>query len=256
MRLERLDSPEPPAWLVARPIAHRGLRFALDGVAENSVAAAEAAIARNYAIECDLELSRDAEAVVFHDDSLDRLTQASGRVGAYSLRELTDLTLAGGACRIPSLRTFLAAVDGRVPLIIEIKSRFDGDFRLAARALEALANYPGPAALKSFDPTVLAFLRARRASRPLGLVAQAEYAADEWPQLKPAQRRLLAALADFPAARPDFLSFRASDLPHAAPTLCRAGLGLPVMTWTVRGPAERAQALRWADQIVFEGFEP
>ena len=63
-------------WLVARPIAHRGLHDAAKGIIENSLAAARAAIAGNYAIECDAQLSADGEAVVFHDDTLDRLTEA------------------------------------------------------------------------------------------------------------------------------------------------------------------------------------
>ncbi|WP_395665372.1 glycerophosphodiester phosphodiesterase family protein [Methylocella sp.] len=249
--------PHAPFWLTARPIAHRGLHGAEKGVVENTIRAAQAAIARNYAIECDVELTRDGEAVVFHDDRLDRLTQATGKVGHFSLRELEALPLRDdAAARIPSLPAFLAAVAGRAPLVIEIKSRFDGDFRLAARVLEALSAYDGPAALKSFDPLVLAFLRARRATRPLGLVAQAAYEAEDWPELTPRQRRLLAALADFAEARPDFLSFNVKDLPHAAPTLCAQALGLAVMTWTVRDAHDRARAEAASAQIVFEGFAP
>ena len=85
------------SWLVARPIAHRGLHDAAKGIVENSLAAARAAVLRNYAIECDVQLSADGEAVVFHDDTLDRLTDARGRLCAKPLAELTRLTLRGSS---------------------------------------------------------------------------------------------------------------------------------------------------------------
>lgn len=255
--MTRERRPDVPFWLTARPIAHRGLHDAGAGVIENTLAAAQAAVARDYAIECDVELSRDAEAVVFHDATLDRLTRASGRVADFSARELGAVAFRDAQdARIVSLRTFLRAVAGQAPVIIEIKSRFDGDFRLAARVVETLAGYAGPAAVKCFDPVVVAFLHARRTARPIGLVAQADYPAETWPRLSGRQRALLAAFVDFAEAQPDFLSWRAADLPHAAPQLCRSALGLPVMVWTVRSPAERDRAAPFADQILFEGFSP
>ncbi|HET6378487.1 MAG TPA: glycerophosphodiester phosphodiesterase family protein, partial [Methylocella sp.] len=80
-----------PDWLTARPIAHRGLHSRLGGAAENTLAAASAAIARNYAIECDVRRSKDGKAIVFHDETLDRLTQASGPVGAFSAAALEGI---------------------------------------------------------------------------------------------------------------------------------------------------------------------
>ncbi|PNG27097.1 glycerophosphodiester phosphodiesterase family protein [Methylocella silvestris] len=247
---------DAPAWLTARPIAHRGLHCIARGVVENSIAAAEAAIAKACAIECDLELAGDGEAVVFHDETLDRLTFTEGRVARFSSAELETVAFRGANARIRTLPAFLAAVAGRTPLVIEIKSRFDGDFRLPERALEALSSYAGPAALKSFDPVIVAFLRARRPGRPVGLIAQAHFTAADWPHLSVKQRVCLEAFTDFALARPDFLSWNVADLPHAAPQLCRHSLGLPVMTWTVRTDEERRRAAHFADQIIFEGFEP
>lgn len=245
-----------PDWLTARPVAHRGLHSKARGIIENTLAAAGAAVARSYAIECDIQLASDGEAVVFHDFTLERLTQGHGRVDGFSSQDLGALAFRESAAKIAPLSAFLAAIGGRTPLIIEIKSRFDGDLRLAERALAIVSAFAGPAALKSFDPHVLAFLRAQLFPGPLGLVAQARYEAAEWPELAPSQRMALAALSAFSSVRPDFLSWHVGDLPHATPELCRSGIGMPVLTWTVRSPADRKLADEWADQMIFEGFEP
>ncbi|MGB8277701.1 MAG: glycerophosphodiester phosphodiesterase family protein [Methylovirgula sp.] len=248
----RLNAPD---WLAARPIAHGGLHDAAQGIVENSLAAAQRAIAKAYAIECDVQLSKDGEAIVFHDETLARLIGAPGEIGALTTPEITRLAYKGSRERIATLADFLATIAGRVPLIVELKSRFDGDPRLAARVAQIAASYAGPLALKSFDPQVLCTLRSLGVEPPLGLVAQACYQAADWPELDKLVRRNLEALVDFPSARPDFLSWHVGDLPHAVPLLCRAGMGMNVLVWTVRSEAERAIAQQWADQIIFEGFE-
>lgn len=245
-----------PDWLTARPIAHRGLHSQKSGLVENTKDAAAAAIAQNYAIECDVQCTHDGEAVVFHDFTLDRLIQAEGRVDALSARELSRLAYKDCDQTIISLPAYLAYIGGRVAVVIEIKSRCDGNMRLAERVLATAATYPGPVCLKSFDPAVLVHLRDLGAMCPLGLVAQASYEDEEWARLPREQRASFTDLRDFPLARPDFLSWNHGDLPHAVPNLCRGGIGMPVMTWAVGSEAAGKQAKLWADQIIFEGFEP
>src|ERR1700683_4709064 len=116
-----------PDWLTARPIAHRGLHDCGAGIVENTLGAAEAAVARNFAIECDVQLSRDGEAMVFHDETLDRLTHASGPLATKSTRELRDVRFRSGLESIPTFQELLERVACRVPVICEIKSAFDGD---------------------------------------------------------------------------------------------------------------------------------
>lgn len=244
-----------PGWLTARPIAHRGFHDHAQSIVENSLAAARRAIEKTYAIECDVQPSKDGEAIVFHDERLDRLVGVPGPLGALTAREITQLRLRDGDVRIPSLQDFLAEVAGRVPVIVELKSRFDGDLRWARRVAELAAAYAGPLAFESFDPELLCALRALAVARPVGLVAQAHYAAEDWPALSESARKSLEALVDIPRAAPDFLSWHLGDLPHAVPILCRAGLGMPVTLWTVRSETECARAKDWADQIVFEGFQ-
>lgn len=248
--------PNAPDWLVRHPIAHRGLHDRGRGIVENSPSAARAALALGCAVECDVQLTADGEAVVFHDFTLDRLTGAAGPVAGRTASELDRLELAGSGDRIPTLAALLGLIGGEVPLICEVKSRFDGDLRLADRVAEIADGYGGPLAVKSFDPGVIAHYRARGLPRPLGIVAEADYGDPEWARLPPELRRDLAEMLHFAETRPDFLSYHVGDLPHAVPHLCRVGIGLPVMAWTVRTPDQRQRAARWADQMVFEGFVP
>ena len=251
-----IGEPNAPDWLVARPIAHRGLHDRAAGRIENSASAAQAAVAAGFAVECDVQLTADGEAVVFHDFTLDRLTAEAGAVSARTAAALGAIALAGSADAIPTFATLLGLLAGRVPLVCEVKSAFDGDMRLADRVAALASTYAGPLALKSFDPAVIAHLRGRRVPNPLGIVAEAEFAEADWAGLPGGLRRDLATLAHVGETRPDFLSWRVGDLPHAAPQLFRAALGRPVMSWTVRTPEERQRAARWADQMVFEGFVP
>jgi glycerophosphoryl diester phosphodiesterase len=245
-----------PDWLTARPIAHRGLHDAGAGIFENTLSAADAAIAAGFAIECDVQDTADGEAVVFHDHTLDRLTGRRGPVRERTATELAGLTIGGSADRIPTLKAFLDRIAGRTPLVIEVKSRFDNDPRLMHRTIEILSAYEGPVALKSFDPFVVAAVRTTAPAIPRGIVAESAYEGGEWEKLTREQRRDMANLLHFRATEPDFLSWRVRDLPCAAPFLCRHLKDLPVMAWTVRSEADRARAALHADQIVFEGFRP
>lgn len=249
-----------PAWLIARPIAHRGLHARENGIIENTLPAAQAAIDHGFSIECDLQTTADGEAIVFHDFALERLTTERGEVAEKTVGYLSGLTLKDTRDRMPTLAALLEVIGGRTPLIIEIKSRFDGDWRLAERVAAVLAEYEGPVAIKSFDPHIIAHLRDNAdrlgtRARPLGLVAEARYD-DHKPPLPLATRENLAAFLHYPQTRPDFLSWRVDNLPHAIPFLLRTQLDTPVIAWTVRREEQRALAAQWADQIVFEGFVP
>ncbi|MDE4912944.1 glycerophosphodiester phosphodiesterase family protein [Methylobacterium sp. 092160098-2] len=246
-----------PDWLTVRPIAHRGLHDRAAGRPENTLAAARAAVAGGFAIECDVQLSADGEAMVFHDAALGRLTTAREAVAERSAAELGTLKVAGSAETIPTLSAFLAAVAGVVPVVIEVKSRYDGDLRLATRTAEVAAAYAGPVALKSFDPQVVAALRDLcPATIPRGIVAETTQDDPVYAALTPSLRRSLSDLLHFAETRPDFLSWRVDDLPCAPTYLCRLLGRVPVMTWTVRTEEQRARAAAHADQMVFEGFVP
>ena len=243
-----------PSWLTARPIAHRGYHDRDAGRIENTIPAAEAAIARGFAIECDVQLTRDDVPIVFHDDTLDRLTEATGPVASRTLADLKAITLRGTDARIPTLDEFLAVIAGRVPLFAEFKSRFDRNRRLEEVAAPALATYAGPLAVMSFDPASVLALKKLAPGLPRGMVADS-FTGDEWKPIPALRRMSLRHLAAAPLVAPSFIAYGVHDLPADGPLLLRH-LGTPLLTWTVRTEADRATARRYADQVIFEGFDP
>lgn len=244
-----------PSWLTARPIAHRGYHDAAAGRIENTLVAAEAAMARNFAIECDLQLTADGRAIAFHDDTLDRLTGASGDVGGKSLAELRGVRLRDGDATIPTLENLLDLVDGRVPLVIELKSRFTGDRRLEAAVAPLLLGYDGPAAVMSFDPASMTTMRRLAPSIPRGMLG-GKWAAADRPTLSAGSRLANRWLIAAPMVRPAFVAWDVTALPAWPPLALRRFFRLPLLAWTVRTESERVTARQWADQVIFEDFDP
>ncbi len=249
MLLSLLDSwlsPPPEegrvAWLRQGDFAHRGLHSAQ--VPENSRAAFAAAMAAGHGIELDVQRSSDGHSVVFHDDTLDRLTGETGLVKRRTARQLGEIRLAGSEETIPTLRQVLAQVAGRVPVLIEVKAE-DGSGTaghcLAVRRV--LEGYTGPHAVMSFDPRVLRWFRKYSPRTLCGLVMTEEDSS-----------RLTGAIVRHLAlwhARPDFLAYDIRDLPSRFASSQRAR-GLALATWTVRGSEQAERAARHADAPIFE----
>lgn len=246
-------------WLFERPIAHRGLHSRDDGIVENSRSAVSAAMAGGFAIEVDVQMSADGEAVVFHDAVLDRLTHASGPVNAGTAADLRTLPLAGSwhGDRVWTLPDLLSEVAGRVPLVVEIKTQARDGTRLARRTAELLAAYSGRAAAKSFDPRIVAQLRRIAPHLPRGIIGCAFSGSNpEWRTLSAPQRFAARHLLHWPMTRPHFLSWHVHDLPRRAAGLVRTTTAAPIMAWTVRTSLDQARAAVYADQMIFEGFTP
>jgi glycerophosphoryl diester phosphodiesterase len=237
-------------WLTARPIAHRGLHDATAGVIENTPEAFRAAVAGNFSIECDVQLSSDGEAMVFHDGTLDRLTTAQGPLNVHTSDELKRIEFRNTSDRMIELGDLCALVAGRVTLLVELKSAYDGDTRIAARTANILQGYAGPVAAMSFDPVMVSALRALAPGLPRGLVAENRSPKDT------GQRSALTYLGEAIRSRPHFLAWSINDLPSFAPLFGRFALGLPLLTWTVRTDQPRKIARRYASQMIFEGFRP
>jgi glycerophosphoryl diester phosphodiesterase len=245
-----------PDWLTARPVAHRGLHDRARGIIENMPAAAQAAVDGNFAIECDIQLTADGEAMVHHDDALGRLTEGSGPLLGKTAAELKAVSFKDTPERMMSLGDLCALVRGRVPLVIEMKSHFDGDRRLVRRMAEVLASYSGPAAGMSFDPDQVLALRELMPRLPRGITAERTYEEADWPDASPAQRRGMLHLGHAFRTRPHFVAYWVDDLPAPVPWIARHIFGLPLLTWTVRTKEQRERATRYADQMIFEGFRP
>jgi glycerophosphoryl diester phosphodiesterase len=245
-----------PDWLTAQPVAHRGLHDLAAGVVENTASAFAAAIAGGFAIETDLQLSSDGEAMVHHDFALGRLTLGSRQLAAMTAAGLKEVPFKATPDRMMTLGELGDFVAGRTPLLIELKSRFDGDMRLVRRAAEVLQAYAGPFALMSFDPEPIAALRTLAPAFTRGIVAERGYEDSEWRTFSDKQKRALAFLLHAPRSRPHFIAYQVNDLPSPGPWIARHVFGRPLLAWTVRTDAERSLAKRRADQMIFEGFRP
>ena len=236
------------------PVAHRGLHDARHGIIENTASAFMAAIAAGYAIETDVQGAAGDEPVVFHDETLARLTHAGGSVAALTPDALKAVAFKESQDRILSLREFLDLVAGRVPVYVEIKTVGDNAPRLVQKVAAMLATYNGPLAMMSFDPRAVRAMRFLAPHLPRGLVSM-RFTREEAPELSPLTRFRLTHMLDFPAARPNFLAYHVGDLPGLGVALLRR-LGLPVLAWTVRNEDQRRQAMTYADAIIFEELRP
>lgn len=245
--------------LFPRPIAHRGLHDRASGVIENSASAFAAAIAGNFAIECDLQLTSDGHAVVFHDEKLERLTGESGLVSDRTLAEMTNLELLGsaGGDRPQTFDAFLEQIAGRTLLQVELKHQPDLEAtrRLASVAADSLARYSGAVTVESFDPRLISLIRDNGFAGPRGIITYDYEGEDYPPGITEEERYTLRHLLHWHETRFDFISCDKNALTLPAITFWRA-LGKPVTGWTIRSKVEAEAARPYIDQIVFEGFNP
>ena len=223
---------------------------------ENTASAFTAAIAGDYGIETDIQISADGEAMVHHDDALGRLTEGAGQLVRMSAAEIKAVRFKATSDRIMTLSELCDLVGGRTPLVIELKSHFNGDRRLVQRAAEVLADYRGPVAVMSFDSGMIEAARIVAPTLTRGIVAERHYDHAEWDLLPASSKTRLAWLMHAPRTRPQFIAYGVKDLPAVVPLAARWVFGLPLLTWTVRSEADRAAAARWADQMIFEGWRP
>lgn len=232
--------------------AHRGLHSQERGIPENSMAAFRRAVEAGYGIELDVQLSKDERPVIFHDVTLKRVCSVDGRVSDYTYEELRQFPLAGTKERIPLLSEVLDLVDGRVPLLVELKCP---DFRalVCRRADEVLSDYRGEYTVESFNPFALYWYRRHRPDICRGQLAmnfqrqEGHYGLDRF-----AARHLLTNFI----ARPDFIAYDIRDKEAVSKNLCRRLFHCPSAAWTVRSPEQLKRVQPYYDSFIFEGFRP
>ncbi len=231
------------SWLTRLPIAHRGYHDMNNARWENTLSAFDAAIERNYAIECDVHLSSDGIPVVFHDAALKRLTGSEGFVYDKTSAELAAMRIGGTNDGVSTLSEMLARVRGRVPLVIELKGTQGKDDGLVAAVAQALSGYSGEVAIMSFDHWLVRKFASEAPQIPSGLTAEGRTIKD------------LEAHFSMLAHPISFVSFGWMDLPNPFVSFVREKLAMPVITWTVRDDWARGVTTAHADQMTFEGFE-
>lgn len=237
-------------WLTEAKIAHRAYHNEALGIIENSLSAVDAAIAKGYAIECDVRLCKDGAVVVFHDATLERLTEGSGRVVDWTLSDLQTLKLGSSNDTIPTLKEVLQRVDGKVPLLVEIKT--EGDPKVWAQAVaEVLDDYTGPFAVQSFHPGVLSWFKTFRSHITRGQLASFFEGYEGIPFW---QKFVLKRFWFNFQSRPHFVHYELSDLPNRW-VQKKKTQGKLTLAFTVTTQKECDEALHYVDNVVFEGFE-
>ena len=246
-RLDRLivkvPDPERVGWLGDWTYAHRGMHS--PGIPENSLAGFALAVERGLGIECDIQRSRDGCAMLVHDWELDRLTAVSGPLADHTAEELAQIAFLDSEHMLARLDDLLPIVDGKVPILVEIKSRRGYDVARSCEAVAAaLEGYAGRHAVMSFDPRVCAWFARKSPETIRGLVMRE----DEIGMTQKAWQRHVALWA----ARPEFIAYHVAALPNPMVAGLRER-GMPVLTWTVNSAATRANGSRHADALIAEG---
>ena len=199
-------------WLMKTPVAHRGLHAAEKGIPENSFKAYAAAIEKGYPIEMDVQLTKDNKLVCFHDDNLKRVTGEDSLIWDKTLDEVENLRLSGTDEKIPTFDEFLSFIDGRVPIVIELKSQRTKGV-IADEVIKRLDGYKGEFVVQSFDPFIM---------------------------------------KEFRVKRPDFMNMNVVYIPVST----RMRKNKRLITWTIRTEEDKAKAMKYADNYIFENIRP
>ncbi len=226
-------------------VAHRGLHDLANGVPENSLLAFQKAVERGHAIELDVRITADGKLIVFHDLELERMTGVPGQVDRWTLQDLKKLRLKGTDQTIPTVDEMLELVDGRVPLLIEIKNDNASDVgRLEPLLVERLSRYTGMFILESFEPQVLIWLRRNAPDLIRGQLGS-------YSKSNPKMTNYYKYLLFNPLVKPDFIAFHIGSIDHKLRMACKKK-GLPLVGWTVRTQDDLKRGRQLCDGIIYE----
>ncbi|MGN0961115.1 MAG: glycerophosphodiester phosphodiesterase family protein [Christensenellales bacterium] len=232
-------------WIIKQKIAHRGLHN--KEYPENSLGAFKNAIENGFAIELDVHKIADGTIIVFHDDNLKRVCNIDKLTSSITLSQLKYFKLFNTSCTIPTLKEVLDLVNGKTPLLIELKSS-KLSTRIASDVYEIIKDYKGPIAIKSFNPLEVIWFR-RHAPKILRGMLACYLDNTTLPKF---YRFIIRRLSLFPLTKPHFISYCFSDLPNKYVSKRK----VPLITWTITSPKEESQALKIANNIIFEGYTP
>ena len=232
--------------------AHRGLHG--DGACENSLTAFRRAVESGYGIELDIRMSRDGVLVVHHDATLLRICGIDKKVNELDASELGRIKLSTTDDTVPTLREVLDTVDGRVPLLIEIKAEKD-EISVAEKFVYEIEGYKGDFIVESFNPFALKTVRKHRPDIFLGILST-EYTKSEKYRGKPLFFALQHLMLNF-LARPDFVAYDKHGYNVFALKMLKKVYKTPMFAWTVKSRAEEEEAHQHGfDTVIFEGYTP
>ncbi len=232
------------SWLTTRSIAHRGLFETGTEKEENTLAAVRAAVEAGYAVEVDVRATTDAIIVVYHDETIDRLTNSTGEIANLGFQELRSHMIGNSGAPMPSLPDVLEIVNGQVPLFVEIKSSKNVDMqKLCAGVRHCFEGYGGEVAIMSFDPRILVWFKKYMPKYARGWVIGRE-ALLSW------TARIISPFM-ISKLNPDFIACDINLLPNSFCKRWRKAKK-PLLTWTVRTPMQKKVAMEYADCLIFE----
>ncbi|MCH7784641.1 MAG: glycerophosphodiester phosphodiesterase [Bacteroidetes bacterium] len=233
-------------WIKNKPIAHRGLHDDNISIPENSLLSFEKAMEKNYPIEIDVQITKDDTIIVFHDKNLLRACGQKIPVSDLSMPTLNQYTIFNSTYNIPTLKETLELINGKVPLLIEIKN-FSFNRRLEKKLIEQLSNYKGDFALQSFNPFSVSWIK-KHSSFPVGQLAK-QFS-------KPIiVKNILNILLLNKSMKIDFVAIDKESLPNKKIEYWKSK-GLPILCWTVTTNEEEIRAKKYCDNIIFEKFNP
>ena len=232
--------------------AHRGLHN--EEIPENSVEAFALAVEKGYGIELDVRVSSDGELMVFHDETLDRMTAESGKFDERTAEELKKIKLRGTESTIPTFCEVLKLVDGKIPLLVEIKE-FNGSYKATEKCAEILKEYKGPFIVESFNPLALGKLKKLAPEFMRGFLSQ-NFA--DTKEHKGAKYFILKNMLFNFVCRPDFIAYRHSDYNVRALKFIKKHFKkTPLIAWTVENGEDDAKALKNGfSGVIFQYYEP
>ena len=234
-------------WLVETPVAHRG--FHDKKSPENSLSAFKNAIDKGYNIELDVQMLSDGTVAVFHDESLSRMTGNDGYLKFLTKEDLKMLTLKDSKETIPTLEEVLDFVNGKAPIIIEIKNKSKVG-KLEQKVIDLLKNYKGEYAICSFNPLVLSYFKENAPKILRGQLA-GSLKGEKLSLIKKWALRGMWLTKKLNLA--DFIMYEAKALPtHRLGKLKK----LPLLAWTVKTQQEYLRVVKYSDNVIFENFEP
>ena len=232
--------------------AHRGLHDNETDAPENSIAAFQKAVDAGYGIELDVQLTRDRIPVVFHDETLDRVCGVSGKVRDYTYEELQAFTLCKSEERIPLFKDVLKTVDGRVPLIVEIKIH-ESASAVCPAADALLREYKGVYCIESFHPMAVRWYMKNRPEAIRGQLSSSFNLPDK---REPFDQMLVHYMLTNVLCRPDFIAYNHKCKYNISRLMCKAIFRSLNVAWTIRSQEEMDMSARDFDLFIFENFIP
>ncbi len=232
--------------------AHRGLHDNRGDAPENSMKAFEKAVEGGYGIELDVQLSKDKIPVIFHDFTLKRVCGNEGKVCDYTYEELSAFSLYGTKERIPKLEDFLKMVDGRVPLIVELKVEWT-DISVCPLADGILSTYDGAYCIESFNPLALIWYRKNRNRVMRGQLSDA-FLQEEGP--KGLLYFVLEHMLLNFITKPDFIAYNHKYYWTLSRQICKKLYRNLAVAWTIKSQKELDARRKDFDLFIFDSFIP